>query len=181
MKEKEADRIFREQAIYCEKICDKLDNLGYRCEYCKEICCYGQTIGILRSELTQIADYLHISKSDFRKKYTTISIHPSRKVRVRCFKPIIDNNGREVCVFLKDDKCSIYEVRPHTCRGHPFYAHSHKELVSIHGTISCRLVYGFNKILREFKKKHNLDDKPIMINEAPAIKVDIVEQMLGWM
>ena len=178
MKERETDKLFKEQATYCERICEALDNRGFSCRDCKENCCYEQIIGILRSEAVAIANHLHISKSEFRKKYTAITTHPSRNVRVRCLKPTIDSNGREVCVFLKNDKCSIYEIRPHTCRGHPFYKHSHKELVSIHGTIRCELVRGFNEILKDFIKKHNLDNKPIIINEAPAIPLDIVKEML---
>ena len=44
--------------------------------------------------------------------------------------------------------------------------------------MSCALVYGFNNILMEYKKKHNLDNVSTMINEAPAIPLDIVKKML---
>ena len=108
MKEKETDRLFKEQATYCERICEALDNIGFSCRECEEICCYGQTIGLLRSEVVAIAKHLNISKEEFRKKYTTIKLHPSRNEKVRCLKPNIDNVNGEVCRFLVDDRCSIY-------------------------------------------------------------------------
>ena len=178
MKEREVDKLFKKQAYFCVRICEALDNRGYSCKDCNENCCYGQVIGLLRSEVVEIANHLNISKSEFRKKYTTITMHPSRKVKCRCLKPVIDNDGNEVCTFLKDDKCSIYEVRPHTCRGHPFYLHSKRELVSIHDTIRCQLVHGFNQILKEYKKKHNLNNISTMIGESPAIPLDIVKAIL---
>lgn len=179
MKEREVDKRFKEQALCCDKICTKLEELGYGCKDCKENCCFGQVIGLLRSEVIDIANHLNISKEEFRRKYTEITTHPSSNTRVRCLKPSVDNiSGKECCRFLVDGKCSIYPVRPSTCRGHPFYYHKKKKLVTIHGTIDCTLVLRFNRILRDFLRQRNIDNVSILVNEAPAIRVDIVKEML---
>lgn len=178
MKERELDKLLKNQAKFCEKICEALDNRGFGCNGCNGNCCNNQVIGLLRSEVIDIANHLNISKGEFRRKYTTILTHPTNNTRIRCLKPNIDNEGREVCGFLIDNKCTIYQVRPHSCRQHPFYFHSKQKLVSVHGTMACPLVYGFNKILTDYKKKHNLDNVSKMINEAPYIPLDIVKRML---
>jgi len=178
MKERELDNLLKNQSKFCERICEALEGKGYSCDGCEEDCCHKQIIGLLRSEVTDIANHLQISKSEFRKKHTVILLHPTRNIRTRCLKPNIDNEGREVCGFLKNDRCSIYEVRPHTCKQHPFYYHSKQKFVSVHGTINCAYVYGFDKILKEYMKEHNLSNVSTMINEAPYIPLDIVEKML---
>ena len=178
MKEREVDLLFKKQAIFCEKICNRLEEFGYSCKDCEVCCCYNQVIGLLHSEVIAISNHLNISKEEFRRKYTTITMHPSRKVKCRCLKPDIDNDGNEVCVFLNGDRCTIYPVRPHTCMGFPFTLHPRKELISIHATIDCIKTFGFNKLLKEFIKEHQIENISEIVNGVPYIDANIVKQML---
>jgi Fe-S-cluster containining protein len=60
-----------------------------------------------------MAEHLGLSEKDFRREYV-------RKVGRR--QSLVENRKSHDCIFLKDGKCSIYEVRPTQCRTWPFWA-----------------------------------------------------------
>lgn len=63
-------------------------------------------------EVDTIADFLKLDVSDFIEKYTIVT-----KDRQN-LSLIEDEFGH--CIFLKDDKCLINEVKPQQCRDFPF-------------------------------------------------------------
>lgn len=75
-------------------------------------CCKKMTPTFTPQDITRIAKHLNITEATFTKKWTKID----------------EDNGDIVnqstpCQFLnlKDNKCSIYEVRPSDCAGFPHF------------------------------------------------------------
>ena len=70
-------------------------------------CCKVFSPTVSQTDVTRISDFLKISEEAFIETYL--------KVR--------DDNEYEMnalpCPFLKDNKCSIYEIRPTVCREYP--------------------------------------------------------------
>jgi len=69
-------------------------------------------VHISEGDVTKISKYLKISRDEFWKNYTTVE---GKKIYLK------DNPDKDDCIFLKDDKCSVYPVRPIQCRTFPFW------------------------------------------------------------
>jgi len=78
---------------------------------CSNCCKSGGVVHISEEDVTNISKYIKISRDEFWKKYTTIE---GKKIYLK--EQEIDD-----CIFLKDDKCTIYPVRPTQCRTFPFW------------------------------------------------------------
>ena len=74
--------------------------VGFSCTQCGR-CCKGKTnVFVNNSEINAISDFLKIPLVNFKQIYmsneSTIKNDPSKSH----------------CIFLKNNKCSIYDVRP---------------------------------------------------------------------
>jgi uncharacterized protein len=85
----------------------------FKCqEDCSNCCKVSGGFVVVRDvEIEPIAKYLKLSADVFLKKYTR------EEGKYTC---LVDREGED-CIFLKDDKCSIYPVRPIQCRTFPFW------------------------------------------------------------
>lgn len=74
-------------------------------------CCKTMTPTFTNQDVKRISAHLHMSVEDFRKKWL-------KKDRQGDWV-----NKQQPCQFLnlKDNKCSIYEVRPKDCSGFPHH------------------------------------------------------------
>lgn len=101
------------------------------CRTCAN-CCKTRHPTFTRSELLRIADYLGMTLADLRTRYLTTDPEISRYTT------------RELpCPFLKDNLCSIYDVRPSVCSGYP---HLHRNFRSrlwqtMDNAATCPIVY----------------------------------------
>jgi len=89
-----------------------LTPVQFKCQDCCSNCCKtGGVVLISEEDVTKISKYLKISRDEFYKKFTK---EEGKKIY------LID---REIddCIFLKNDKCSIYPVRPIQCKTFPFW------------------------------------------------------------
>ncbi|HQV06982.1 MAG TPA: YkgJ family cysteine cluster protein [Chitinophagaceae bacterium] len=93
-------------------------------------CCKTMTPTFSTRDIKRIAAYLQMSVADFKKKWLQQERGGDRDWI----------NKKEPCQFLnlKDNKCSIYEVRPADCAGFPHlskkfkdYSHVHKQNVEL--------------------------------------------------
>jgi Fe-S-cluster containining protein len=105
----EAERIVFSQITKIElenllMIQDKL------CKKCGECCRRCTPILVSREELENIADYLNTPYKKLRKK---LILTPAEG------KPGWFNMAAAPCLFLKNNECSIYPVRPQVCRQFP--------------------------------------------------------------
>lgn len=86
-------------------------NTYWKCERCTACCRWPGDVKISSPEITQIAQFLLLSQTDFLERYT----------RLRT-----DRNGLSLiekkddsCVFLSGNDCLINEVKPQQCRDFP--------------------------------------------------------------
>jgi uncharacterized protein len=77
------------------------------CRTCAN-CCKTRHPLFSRVEVQRIAEYLGITPSELRTRYLEID-QEAAKYRTRELP----------CPFLKDNLCTIYEVRPAVCAGYP--------------------------------------------------------------
>src|SRR5581483_10873752 len=89
------------------------DGLKFSCTQCGK-CCTGRPgyTWVSLDEIEAIAQFLQISPNEVVSKYL-------RKIEGKW--ALLENSSTFDCVFLKDKKCSIYEVRPHQCRTFPWW------------------------------------------------------------
>jgi Fe-S-cluster containining protein len=70
-------------------------------------CCKTVSPGVGKADVERISSFLQISEQAFIEKYLTTGDEQEYEMNAL------------PCPFLKDDKCSIYEVRPTVCREYP--------------------------------------------------------------
>jgi len=82
------------------------------------ICCYGD-IGafIFPCDINPISSYLNISEIDFLRIYCVKEILNTSAGKVDIYSLV---KNKPHCVFLSDNLCSIYSVRPIQCKRAPF-------------------------------------------------------------
>ena len=89
------------------------EGLKFECTGCGK-CCKGKPgyVWLSVGEMEKIAHFLKISLSQFTSTYVR-SVHGGHS--------LIETQDEFACIFLKEDKCSIYEARPTQCRTFPFW------------------------------------------------------------
>ncbi|HRD55159.1 MAG TPA: YkgJ family cysteine cluster protein [Parachlamydiaceae bacterium] len=90
------------------------DGLKFQCTGCGK-CCTGSpgVVFVTEEEMGNMASFLKITAKDFAKRYM-------RTVNGRL--ALVELRQNYDCIFLKNNKCSIYEVRPKQCRTFPWWA-----------------------------------------------------------
>lgn len=92
------------------------DGLKFKCTGCGK-CCTGSpgVVWVTEQEIEKMAAFLKLNFKDFTKRYI-------RTVNGRL--ALVELRKNYDCIFLKDNKCSLYEVRPKQCRTFPWWAHN---------------------------------------------------------
>ena len=87
--------------------------LRFKCTGCGQ-CCTGSPGYVYLSEpdIEALSAHLSISIEEFQKKYTRL---------VDNSYALLEDSQNYDCVFLKDNKCSVYEARPVQCRTFPWW------------------------------------------------------------
>ena len=90
------------------------DGLKFQCTGCGA-CCTGSPgyVFLTPEDEDNIAKELNISLQDFQKKYTRLFMGR---------RSLIEDQKNYDCVFLKNNKCSLYQSRPKQCRTYPFWS-----------------------------------------------------------
>lgn len=89
------------------------EGLKFKCQGCSHCCSIGPGyVWLSEEEINKIASFLKLPRDIFLKKYCLTAMG---KISLKELLPSYD------CIFLKDKKCSIYEVRPLQCRTFPFW------------------------------------------------------------
>lgn len=90
--------------------------LRFECTGCGQ-CCTGAPgyVWVTPEEIEAIADHLKLSTKEFRQKYV-------RQVGER--ESLLERPRTYDCVFLKNNKCEIYSLRPMQCRTFPWWQHN---------------------------------------------------------
>ena len=90
--------------------------LHFKCTGCGG-CCTGPDgyVFLGKEDLKLLAKHLNLSIDDFSKQYT-------RKVEGKL--ALIDKSSLGDCVFLMDNRCSVYPAIPGQCRTFPWWIHN---------------------------------------------------------
>lgn len=91
----------------------KDEGLPFKCTGCGA-CCTGSPgfVWLLEEDIIRILDHLKISREKF---LTTYCRYVDGKYS------LIEDEKNFDCIFLKDNKCSLYQARPKQCRTYPFW------------------------------------------------------------
>jgi len=94
------------------------EGLRFSCTGCGK-CCTGSPGYVFLSpkDLALLAEHHHYSEEEFKARYTRM---------VDDQLCLIDTPGSADCVFLKENRCSVYESRPVQCRTFPWWMHNLK-------------------------------------------------------
>lgn len=92
--------------------------LRFGCTQCGK-CCTGSPgyVWLLEEDIARLSEHLKLSREEFLQKY-------ARAVEFRY--SLKEHSDTFDCVFLKDNKCTVYDKRPKQCRVFPFW----KEILS---------------------------------------------------
>ncbi len=92
------------------------EGLRFKCTGCGK-CCTGSGgyVFLTPKDLEQLANHLSISPETFRSKYT-------QKVDDRL--ALIDKPHTDECIFLENQKCTVYDARPSQCRTFPWWIYN---------------------------------------------------------
>jgi Fe-S-cluster containining protein len=90
------------------------DGLKFQCTECGK-CCTGAPgyVWVTKEEMSAIAMFLNVSIELFKRKYVR-----QRDNRYALVEKKSENNA---CIFLKNKKCAVYQVRPAQCRTYPWW------------------------------------------------------------
>lgn len=101
-----------------------LDGLYFKCTGCGHCCAKEPgAVFLSKEEVSAFAKGLKITEKEFLELYT-------RKLHG---KVALKEEANFDCVFLKEGKCTVYNLRPKQCRTYPFWPEllrSEKEWVS---------------------------------------------------
>lgn len=87
------------------------DGLQFECTGCG-VCCKlaGGFVYVSDERIQALADYLNLSLTEFTDTY--LDIHQNKYVL---------KSAGPACIFLENDVCKVYDVRPEQCRTFPFW------------------------------------------------------------
>lgn len=87
--------------------------LKFKCTGCGQ-CCTGAPGAVWLSELEieAFAKYFNITRELFLETYT-------KKIDGKI--SLKDDSYNYDCIFLKENKCTVYPLRPHQCRTYPWW------------------------------------------------------------
>lgn len=89
------------------------NSLSFSCTACGK-CCKGATsVYVNAAESRQLADQLKMPIVDFLKSYV--------EERENTLMSLKSKPGGVGCIFLQNNKCSVYDSRPTQCRTYPFW------------------------------------------------------------
>lgn len=92
------------------------------CSRCDAKCCSGESGNIFfsKSEMSEISKFLNVSIDNFLSDFC-------RKDGYRYSIKEIKSGGEYRCIFLSENMCDIYSVRPEQCRTFPFWSRFQNE------------------------------------------------------
>jgi len=141
------------------------NGLYFECTACGECCRHsGGKVEITPIEALKIAGALDISPEEFLREY---GHQENGSIE------LIDNEDGH-CIFLLEDRCSIYDSRPSQCRNFPFWPEnlkSHyrwKQLRSFCPGIDQGELYSLESIRQKLSSQKKSKNQSISLNRVKA-------------
>jgi Fe-S-cluster containining protein len=92
---------------------------GFSCRRCAR-CCTGKIIALYDCDIERIKPYVKV------KFYERTTAFERELTGAKCKMRMVDGK----CVFLENGLCEYYDIRPNTCRRHPFIVSQSRLLVA---------------------------------------------------
>jgi len=92
------------------------DGLKFKCTGCGG-CCTGSPgyVFLSNSDLEKLSNHFKLELNQFQQKYTRY---------VDGQYALLDRPGSEDCIYLQDNKCTVYDARPIQCKTFPWWIHN---------------------------------------------------------
>ncbi len=88
------------------------NGLRFTCTSCGECCRLpGGKVRISQEEIESVSRFFSMDQEFFLKQY---AVHGEKGWA-------LEDESHYACIFLQDNRCSIYDVRPLQCRTFPFW------------------------------------------------------------
>lgn len=87
-----------------------VDGKEFECKKCGACCKWDGVVVLYPEDIRRLADYFSLGDTEFLDKYAKKS--GGRNI-------LKDKQGSSSCVFLKDNKCGIWDVKPKQCDEFP--------------------------------------------------------------
>ena len=129
----------RAKKEFQEKINNSIHDFA-DCSICG-YCCKDEALDIFESDAYRISRNLKIDKKKFYEKYTHFN---------EITKAISMNMP---CPFLKENRCTIYNIRPEKCRNYPIFV-LEKGTVWISEAEACALATHFREAFLDYLSKN---------------------------
>lgn len=90
------------------------EGIRFKCQECGSCCDIEDGVVYLTSkDMINISAFLNLDLEIFRKKYTSKTEDGFTEIK---------DTHPSICIFHKNNKCSIYPARPIQCRLYPFWS-----------------------------------------------------------
>ncbi len=89
-----------------------MNEIKFSCKRCGNCCRVSGFVHISKTEAKKIAEFLKLDFLEFKKIYTEWILFAGR---------VLKGGKISSCIFLKDNFCLIYPVRPEQCRTFPYW------------------------------------------------------------
>jgi hypothetical protein len=127
------------------------NGLKFECTGCGQCCKIADGyVRIHSSELMEISNFLDIPEEEFVQRYVLSGENDQYDLK---------SHEDGSCIFLEQNRCMIYDVRPEQCRTFPFWnenlksAYRWKSLKEFCEGIDRGPVYSFQQIQQVLKEK----------------------------
>lgn len=87
-----------------------IDGYNFKCKRCGECCKWKGEVKLIPSDIQKISNYLSMDDNDFLKSYTK-----DKGNRII----LVDKPETSACIFLKNNLCNIWNVKPKQCEDYP--------------------------------------------------------------
>lgn len=88
-----------------------IDGKNFECKKCGKCCKWDGYVFLEPEDIDRLAKHFSLNKEDFLDEYTTD--HDDYKI-------LKNKPNSKSCVFLKNNRCDIWDVKPQQCADFPF-------------------------------------------------------------
>lgn len=141
--------------------------LKFRCTGCGN-CCKDVIVPVTSEDVQRIKRGTGQASEEIVEYYDSSEIDTGSRdpgwIKMRAGRRILGlKKKRGACQYLKDDRCTIYEHRPVTCRRYPFNLaldeHGRLKKLSIHDAVKCLYELNGKQTHRELKATSEWEDR----------------------
>jgi Fe-S-cluster containining protein len=111
------------------------------CSICG-VCCKDEEVTLKEHDIIRILKNLELDKKSFLYQYT--HYNPETKERMMNIP----------CPFLKENRCTIYPIRPEICRNYPLFILKKDRLVIFSDIEICAQATHFHEVFLDFLSEH---------------------------